>query len=138
MTGGAIVVPGEARFKPSIRVGHFFQAERLSFHLARTKACRSNVLVSARRQPGLLPDDHDDGVLHDIDNVGGEDEVGELTKAVLVCRREGGVGGWLRGGDSRTEALITSQQIALQNPLLCLILARLHPISMFQPGPPSR
>ena len=46
MTGGAIVVPVEARFKPSIRVGHFFQAERLSFHLARTKACRSNVLVS--------------------------------------------------------------------------------------------
>ena len=72
----------EARFKPSIRVGHFFFAAAHSFHLARTKACRSNVLVSARRQPGLLPDDHDDGVVDDIDNVGGEDEVGELTKAV--------------------------------------------------------
>ena len=46
-----------------------------------------------------LPDDHDkdnDGVDgDDVDNVvGGEDEVGELTKAVLVCRRKGGgVGG---------------------------------------------
>ena len=30
-----------------------------------------------------LPDGHDD-VVDDIDNVGGEDEVGELTKAVLV------------------------------------------------------
>ena len=84
----------EARFKPSIRVGHFFFAAAHSFHLARTKACRSNVFVSARRQPGLLPDDGDDGVGDDVDNnVGGEDEVGELTKAVLVCRREGGVGG---------------------------------------------
>ena len=84
----------EARFKPSIRVGHFFFAAAHSFHLARTKACRSNVLLSAPRQPALLPDDHDDdGVADDVDSVGGEDEVGELTKAVLVCRREVG---WLK------------------------------------------
>ena len=50
-------------------------------------------MLSARRQPGLLPDDHDDdGAEDDVDNVGGEDEVGELTKAVLVCRREVEVG----------------------------------------------
>ena len=119
----------EARFKPSIRVGHFFFAAAHLFHLARTKACRSNVLVSARRQPG----DHDDGVADDIDNVGGEDEVGELTKAVL--RGSGGVEEVETGGQ---KLLLLPRQIALQSPLLCLILARLHPISMFQPGPPSR
>ena len=123
----------EARFKPSIRVGHFFFAAAHSFHLARTKACRSNVLVSARRQPGLLSGDHDDGVADDIDNVGGEDEVGELTKAVL--RGSGGVEEVETGGQ---KLLLLPRQIALQSPLLCLILARLHPISMFQPGPPSR
>ena len=125
----------EARFKPSIRVGHFFFAAEHSFHLARTKACRSN--VGPTSQQPRLPDDHDkdDVIVDGVDNVGGGYEVGELTKAGLVCR--GGVG-WGGGGDSRTEALITSRQIALQSPLLCLILARLHPISMFQPGPPSR
>ena len=119
----------EARFKPSIRVGHFFFAAAHSFHLARTKACRSNVLVS---QTTWSPD-HDDGVADDIDNVGGEDEVGELTKAVL--RGSGGVEEVETGGQ---KLLLLPRQIALQSPLLCLILARLHPISMFQPGPPSR
>ena len=83
----------------------------------------------SRRQPG----DHDDGVADDIDNVGGEDEVGELTKAVL--RGSGGVEEVETGGQ---KLLLLPRQIALQSPLLCLILARLHPISMFQPGPPSR
>ena len=88
----------EARFKPSIRVGHFFFAAEHSFHLARTKACRSN--VGPTSQQPRLPDDHDkdDVIVDGVDNVGGGYEVGELTKAGLVCR--GGVGGV--GGDSRT------------------------------------
>ena len=87
----------EARFKPSIRVGHFFFAAAHSFHLARTKACRSNV-GPASQQP-RLPDDHDkdDVIVDGVDNVGGGYEVGELTKAGLVCR--GGVGGRWRQQD---------------------------------------